>query len=417
MITGKQLYIFSFSIIFLSIFIVGGFFQFFFGFSNTGMTGALLFIMFINYLVFVLSIRKIVINIVILIFCLYLGIILLSGIVNQVSFLKILVYLLFPLLPLGIYLFFYINSRRKYVSVQTIFKIGIYVSLIQLPVLLIQRYFFGFFIQFNKSGQTIAPVDFLYGTFFLKSDHSLGFFLILMISVILLNINHLKNTLRYPFLVVIYLSITVLIAESNISKGFLAIIWILLLFFTYYKKLRKSKLFIPITTIIIISTLFAAYSMRNLDFVQDKIGGRFDNHFGVEKSYRFYKKKTAKREHIVVTAINKLDTKIIGDGPYSYFDITTGKFNHTIHFSQIIWTYFDLGLAGLVVFLMYLYYLIRSLRIKDSLGFLALLGICLVYAFYTNIFSEIAIIYSIFLIVQKPWNESDNYTISRLEEK
>lgn len=417
MITLKAFYKASFYLTFLTIFLFGGFLQFFLGISNTGMTLLLILLMLFNYLLYAVFMNKIVLNKVIIFYLFYVSLIFISGVINETSLFKILLYTLFPSLPLSIYLFFFVNTKTNFISRQSIVKLFLYIALIQLPVLLIQRFGYDFLIGFNRSGQQVASFDFLFGTFFLKSDHSLGFFLILVISAILLNINNLRRTLPNPMFIVIYLSVTIVIAESNISKALLAIVWFLLLFFLFYRKIRNSKYFIPILTTVSIVLAVAAYSARDLPFVIRKMGGSIESHFSPERSYRFYEQKTAKREHIVVAAATMMQPKYLGEGPYSYFDITTGKFAHTIHFSQLIWTYFDLGIFGVISFLMFLAVLVKALKITDSIGILALLGISLIYSFYTTIFSEIAIIFSLFLICQQPPNESTYSPVPRLEEK
>ncbi|MEX1382735.1 hypothetical protein, partial [Lutibacter sp.] len=131
--------------------------------------------------------------------------------------------------------------------------------------------------------------------------------------------------------------------------------------------------------------------------ITSKVGGTFEKHFTIERSYRFFLEGTAKREQVVIAAIHSLDTKFIGGGPYSYFDIKTGKFQNTIHFSQLIWTYFDLGLMGLITVFFYLFYIVKSLETRNKWFFLFIFSVITIYSFYTTPFSEIGIVFSIFM--------------------
>ncbi|WP_347923210.1 hypothetical protein [Pontimicrobium sp. SW4] len=159
------------------------------------------------------------------------------------------------------------------------------------------------------------------------------------------------------------------------------------------------------------------YNLKDQQFIKDRFGGSLDRQFSLRTAERQYELGNAKRSQILILMINKIEIKWIGDGPYSYFDIRTGKFKKTKHFTQIIWTYFDLGLIGLVVLFAYIFSLIKYLDIDKGWPKLLFTGVILVYAFYTTILSDIAIMLSLMIIFNKKIDESSNNSISRLEEK
>ena len=288
-----------------------------------------------------------------------------------------------------------------------------------MPILLIQRNFYDVLIQFNNNKQVIASVDFLFGSFFLKSDHSLGFFLLLIVINLIFNVKQNFKFINYRFLIAIYLSITLLLTESNISKVLLIATWGIFFLISVYNKIPKSfftRKFYIVTSIIFLSII--AYNARNLNYVTSRLGGTIEKNFTAEKSLKFYEEGSAKRLQIIIVAINHLDLKIIGDGPYSYYDITTGKFKKTIHFSQIIWTYFDLGILGLMLILIYLYNSLKMILRDDKHLVFLIYPILLIYSFYTTIFMDLAILISFLSIFSlKSDNEFNNNTVSRLEEK
>jgi chromate transport protein ChrA len=343
----------------------------------------------------------------------------LSAVVNGSSFLNFLIYLNFAILPLSIFYFFYINQKERYVTKKSLEKTLLLISFIQLPILLIQRNFYDILIGFNNNNQGIASVDFLFGTFFLKSDHSLGFLLLLIIINLIFNIKQNFKFINYRFPIAIYLSLTLLLSESNISKALLIATWAIFFLIFIYNKIPKSiftRKFFIVVSIIFLSII--AYNAKNLNYITSRLGGTIEKNFTVEKSLKFYEEGTAKRLQILVVAINKLDLKIIGDGPYSYFDIRTGQFKNTIHFSQIIWTYFDLGILGLLIVLIYLYNLLK-MTIRDNRHLLLFIyPILLIYSFYTTIFMDLAILISFLSIFSlKSNNEFNSNTVSRLEKK
>src|SRR5690606_38180636 len=137
-------------------------------------------------------------------------------------------------------------------------------GIIQLPVLLIQRNFFDILILFNNSGQNISSFDFLFGSFLLKSDHSLGCFTVLLTFFLLFNINVIRKYISHSIWFAVYISITLLLSESNISKALLILTWGVYLFTQIYDiiksdKFTKKVLFISATALIIVGI----YSIRN----------------------------------------------------------------------------------------------------------------------------------------------------------
>lgn len=419
MLSIKTLYQFSFYLVLTFTFLIGGTLQFLFGLSNTGLTIVLSSIMFFNYVMYVFVKQKVLINWVFISFLFYFLIIILSSLTNNSNLSKSIIYLNFAFLPLSTFYFFYINRIEGYLKSKSYLEFVLFIASIQLPVLIIQKNFYSQLITLNNSGQNIASFDFLYGSFFIKSDHSLGCFLLIIIIGLLFNINKINKHIKYRFIISIYLSITLLLAESNISKTLLIATWSIYIFKLLYEKIPNSfsnkKFYIIITSLLL---LIVFYNLRNIEFITSKLGGTIEKNYTIEKSSYFFEEGTAKRLQIIIVAIYKLDLKYLGDGPYSYFDILTGKFKNTIHFSQIIWTYFDLGILGLILIFMYLYNLVRATLNDNKQLFIFIFPITIIYMMYTTPFSEIGILISFFLIFSiKQTNEFNNNTVSRLEEK
>ncbi|PIV92779.1 MAG: hypothetical protein COW44_12935 [Flavobacteriaceae bacterium CG17_big_fil_post_rev_8_21_14_2_50_33_15] len=418
MISFKKIYQLSFYFVVSLIFLIGGMLQFFLGLSNTVLTLLIVAIMYLTYTLYVIIKHRAVVNIIIFWGLVYVVIIIISGISNKSNFFSIIIYFLFPLLPLGAFLFCYINYKENYLSPKRIFKLLYLISLIQLPILIIQSNFYEELIKFNNSNQHIASFDFLFGSFFLKSDHSLGFFILCVITTMLLNIRKDGKLIKLPVISIIYLSVTVFLTESNISKLFLSILLVLSIVIPLYKRYKMS--YILKAVVLLFGTLIVlfVYSLRDQEFVKARLGGDFESQYSLSVSERQYELGTAKRGQILIMAFNNLETKWIGDGPYSYFNILTGEFKRTIHFSQLIWTYFDLGFIGLIVVMGLLISILRYLDIDKGIPFYTVLGVVIVYSFYTTVFSDIAIMFSLMMIFnKKSLNEFDNYPISRLEKK
>jgi len=415
----KLIYQLTFYLVIGFTFIFGGALQFLMGVSNTILTISINLLLILFCFIYIFLKKKVLFNKVVFSFLIYVGLIFFSAIINSTSLLKFLIYLNFAILPFSIFYFFFINQKENYLTKISLNKTLLTIALIQLPVLLVQRNFYNTLIEFNNNNQFIASVDFLFGSFFLKSDHSLGFFLLLIIINLIFKVNRNFDFINNRFLISIYLSFTLMLSESNISKALLISTWAVFILISIYRKIPKSfftRKFFIVISIIFLSTI--AYNAKNLNYITSRLGGTIEKNFTVERSLKFYEEGNAKRLQILIVAINSLDIKIIGDGPYSYFDIRTGEFKNTIHFSQIIWTYFDLGILGLLVILIYLYNLLKTvLRYNQDLVFF-LYPILLIYSFYTTIFMDLAILISFLSIFSlKPNNEFNSNTVSRLEKK
>ena len=406
----RQIYKLSFYIIVLITFVFGGIIQYFLGISNTVITVLLMALIYYNYFLYAILIKKVVFNAVVFWSICYFLIIILSAIVNQSNLILTSVYFIFPALPLGVYLFCFINYKEKIIPINYIYKLFYYISILQLPFLLIQRNFYDSLIQFNNSGQAIDWYDFMFGTFFIKSDHSLAIFV--LFSIILILTKNKNKLFKYPIISIFYLSITVFLAESTISKFFLCLILSASIIIPFYDKYKNYISFKIATLILATSLALIAYNLREQGFVQRRLGGQFERQYSIEVSERRYATKTAKRGQILMVILDKLPIKGIGDGPYSYFNILSGKFTNTKHFTQIIWTYFDLGLMGIIVFFGHLISLISYLNISRGIFFYIFLSAIVVYSFYTTIYSDIAILFSLLMIFNKKKNEFNSSAIS-----
>lgn len=419
MLTLKSFYTFSFYVVLSLSFLVGGFLQYFVGLSNTGLMILFSFIMLFNYSIYSYKKQKMIINWVTISFIMYVLVIISSSLINLSHIINTAIYLNFALLPLGVYYFLRINKKEGYITPKAFHGFILFIACIQYPILLIQKNFYDFLIAFNNSGQHVAPYDFMFGSFLFKSDHSLGCFLLFVIIGLIFNINNVKEVVKYRIIIAAYLSYSILQTESNISKGLLIMAWLIFLASLIYNKIPKSilnKKFYIVLSIVLIAV--TSYNLRNLQFITKRLGGTIEQNYTIEKAKYFYEEGTAKRVQIIMVAANVLDTKYLGDGPYSYFDIRTGKFSNTHHFSQILWSYFDLGLIGLAIVFIYMFTLVKSVLYDRKYLIIFIFPIALVFMMYTNVFTEIGILLGLFLIFSlKTDNELNNNTIPRLEEK
>ncbi len=371
-------------------FLVGGFLQFFLGVPNTVytilITGFIYGIIVLN----VLKTRKIIFNLIVFTCHAYILVILISGIVNKSDIKAIVLYTIFPLIPLGVYVLIHILKRRKIFVRSFIRKFFTIVVLLQLPVVLIQKMGYDFFINFNNSSQRINEYDCMFGTFFLKADHSLGFFLLIYLLSLIAKAKENKHTFSTYFLIV-YTVVTILIIESNLTKALLFVVFLYHIFIWLYKRLKFES---------IILFALLAYIIASIALTVPAISGEYfylKNKYNVEESTIAFEKGYAKRPQVVIAMLQGQPLKWIGEGPYDYYDIFDRKFKNTKHFSQLIWSYNDLGIIGLLVVAFLSIKLISSLHLDRKSRILVFI-ILFSYLFMTNAFSDLAIMITLLIL-------------------
>jgi hypothetical protein len=364
-------------------FVFGGLLQLLLGIPNTLLTYISIGILFFYLIFYFYSKKLVIVNKTVLIFVLFAIVIVLSGIINATKPIKVAIYLLYALLPLSVYLFFRINSKENYLSKLFINKLFFYIACIQLPIMLIQRVAYPILLKINNSGQDIIEADIMFGSFFVKADHSLGFFMLFNVFNLVLN-NKFKEITKYPLLMFAYFGLTILLSESNITKLIFSVFTAYSIYVATPKKIKVLATFF-----IVLFSIVAVSFLKNTKPVEAELVF-IEKEYNPRKSYSNFERGIAKRPQVIIVYLTKIPIKIVGDGPYSYFNILKGKFTKTKHFSQIIWTYADLGIIGFIIFLMTLRTLVKRLNLERRMA-LFFFMILIVYSFMTTMYSDIAI--------------------------
>lgn len=380
-------------------FVFAGFLQFFFGISNTIIS----FIATSTFLLWFLIKTKCKINkgylsylAISLIILVYIFIV---SFINDKGFVRPVLYSQFFLVPISIFLLIYGNGDRtlKYLNLKKVKKLLLYLAILQLPILVIQRIFVDSLIKYNNSGKLLDAVDFYFGSFPLKNDHSLGFFLVVNLLYIW-SYKVLKNKFQLV-LVSIVLIINLLLTNSNTSVLFA-------IGATGYLIIRDKKyrlnLSIKKISIVILLSLILFYILEYFEpiFYYDvkyKLFGKLD----LDDAIYWYKQGQARREQIILVLISE-GINYFGNGAYAYFDIITGQFNKTFrHFSQLIWTYYDLGIIGLVFFLNYVISIHKVLKEKNANYNIYLTFGLLLYSFFTVMTFDLSFMLTYFIYKRK----------------
>jgi len=376
------------------IYLSPGFIQFFFGVPSTayalGLTILICLIVFFDILIR----KRIILNKAIKVFLLLAIIIIVSGLINKTGPLKTLLYLNFAITPIVINYLIEILNKRNLVIRKQLSRLFLIVLIIQLPVIIFQKYFYSFLVKFSNANQGISEVDFMFGTFALKADHALGFFLIIYFLSIIFKIKSgkLKNKINY--LTLIYISFIIVIMESNLTKVILLLIIGYYLALWIFKKINIFGIFLVVLVGIFLFNL--AMTSRVIESQMDHYTRTLNKEYSIKAVERGYEK----RPHIVIYQLNNEPFKWIGNGPYDYYNILKGEFKKTIHFSQIIWFYNDLGLIGLILGVIALFLVIKNLNLRRESTWL-FMGIMILYLFMTNVLGDVSMMFSLLLLNNK----------------
>ncbi len=367
-----------YTFILIYVFILGGMTQFFVGISNTissyliGLT-VIVFQLIINLNSFKINRPSIVIQFAVL----TIVYIIVNGIfINNAGILKSTIYLYFVFLPIAaIYIadYFIINPTRKKILINLLTV----VALIQLPVLVIQKFTYDIFSSIRLSDKVVHEIDFSFGTFFMANDHALGFFLI---CFLLYASKKYRGAKFISILSIVIFSVLL----TNSKYSYLLLLLALTYLFINHFKFGKLLVLISIPILICLAYFF----LNSLDYNQL---------LNLNNAEKFYNSGEASRQQIIFILLEQ-GISLFGQGPYSYFDIESGTFESAQNFSQWIWNYFDLGLIGVIFFTTYTFIIYSQQKTKNHYSLL-ITCFLLFYGFFTNYTTDLnmLITYIIFI--------------------
>ncbi len=392
MINFGKLHIYVLIFVLIIAYFISGILQFFFGIPYVALAFVLILALGFMVLLSLPTWNFRYGDAVVIFGAIYFLLILISAAINQSKIIHLLIYLFFPLLPTFFYVFTKSGIKQKAFFKRKISLWFIYIALIQLPVVLFQRFSYDFLKGFNKSGQNLIQVDFWFGTFPLKADHALGFFMLLNVLNIYWNNDKLKLT-KYPWLIIIWITVTVFLTDTKITQLLLAILFIVHAYMVVPNRVRIIGIITAFVSVVLVILFLQQIPILKHEYEYSK------------KSYTLKHSKStynsgiyARRLNIVLYYMHYRPLTLIGNGPYDYFNFIEGKFKKTHHFSLLIWTYNDLGLLGLITVILFMFFLVKSLSLSNWRTWLIFI-ILMIYSFMTISLFDYAFVVALVLIV------------------
>ncbi len=148
------------------------------------------------------------------------GVVVLSALINQSSVIQVVLFL--RILIFSFLIFYIVQKFVTSRSIVPLIRACVVIAAFQLPVVVLQLFAYDYIP--TSWASRVTRQDFVFGTFNFSTDYAMTFFLTLLVAYLLFN--HEKNRIiKHKWLVVLWLTFTVIIANAQIVKLFLFIVW------------------------------------------------------------------------------------------------------------------------------------------------------------------------------------------------
>lgn len=299
------------------------------------------------------NIKKIRIDKVSIAILIFSMVIIVSGLLNRSTFQEIILFLRHAIYIYLIYFLvtFYITSN----NIEKIIRLAMFIGIIQLPVLLIQRLFYDKLIEYSVI--SIGETDFMVGTFLVKNDVGLCVFLLNLIIFLLFEIN-VNYFIKKRLFLSVYFSFCILLTNSKLSYLILCLIWGVYL-------IKNTSLI----NIIKVSTCFIVLLLLTLHFEY------YENiKYVVSSSWETTTLRTTVAENVFLKGgysraagiqyFLHQPLKIFGDGPTKYTD-RYGEKILGLH-GHLLTFYAEIGIIGLLMSYIVFFVIGKQKSSKDS---------------------------------------------------
>ncbi len=291
------------------------------------------------------------------------------------------------LTPWAILIFVLITIRK--LDSRQIFRYFLFISALQLPVIFLQRISYEHISQIAT--QRVEYIDIGFGTFFLKADHSLGFFLLCMVVYVLFSPSSKMSGIERCSWLVLW-TLTIFSINSKISH----LLFLVVISFFLFSKLigisgvKYLMLFLAVVIITILPLQFQIMDpLHQLDLQYSSL-----------------------KDHDTIPRWGPLiiflyePVSWIGNGPFSYYDPISKQWGLMGGHSQWYSLYYDYGLLGFLVLGSLVVFTAISAhhRSKGEPVFIYC-ALVIAYGLVTQFLNDLAILLAYFLFLFINWGQ------------
>jgi len=262
-------------------------------------------------------------------------IVLISGLINHSSVIQISLFLRSFLFSYLIY--FLVNIYVTTKTYSRIISVSIFIGIIQLPIMLLQRFLYDSYPVAIRANLIYTDVGF--GTFNYKGDPVMTLFLIMLIIYLLFDPKSPKN-MRSNLALSLWFTLTIFLSGAEMSKLIVVIIWGLFLLMNY----RFKQLILVLVGFVLIMGVMAetGYLERSWNNFSYSLSKGLGSSSAMEM--RAFKSGEYGRNAAITYYLNQ-PLKLFGDGPSKYYNAITKK--HSLGNTGHVFTYYsEIGLMG-----------------------------------------------------------------------
>ena len=333
----------------------------------------------------------------------------LSAIYNNSPITQLLLFLRILMFSYLIYFLVRIFVNNK--NIENLIKIAVLIGLLQLPVVIFQINTYGLLPARITQGLNLVAIDYDFGTFNFKGDSSMAFFILILLTYLLFEQKR-THFIRYRGFVILWFTLTILIANSEITKILLVIVW-----GTFF----LSRLNQPITLYLFLGLLvimtglgIAGILFELIESVARPLQNPIDVFIlgeGVDARINIYLNGGYSRAGAIYYYTTIEQPLWFGDGPSIYSDVfSKEKFRGNV--GHIFTFYSEVGiLASFMSY--YIFFLImfpfRGWKIRLSLSRVLLFISVVIMSFTTQIMNDIGIMLSYCIIAKMHLLDTNEY--------
>lgn len=315
--------------------------------------------------------------------------ILLSALLNKSSFINMLLFIRVPVFSYLIYHLVTITLTPTFIT--KVIKAAVLIAMIQLPIIVLQWQLYDY-LPLRLRGPA-GLVDFGSGTFTYKTDYAMIFFLTLIIIFLLFEEKR-NHFIKNRFVKALWLSGTVMIANSQIMKIALLIVW----FVYVIKGLNIKKILIISLVVIIMGGVFGFMASKGL--ITEEITTFVDNLLNpgsVDTYLAGGYSRTAALKYLVTDGFSWL-----GAGPSAFSDPLTrtlyrGNTGHSFTFFSEIGI---LGWSASILIMLLIAFPINNGKIRASWSRVLVFASIFILSFTANVMNDVGV-FLIFCILSK----------------
>lgn len=277
-----------------------------------------------------------------------------------------------------------------------VFRWCIAIAVVQLPIILAQRYFYDHLPSGLKT--RIIFTDIGFGTFNYKGDAAMAFFLVMLVILLLFDTKR-NFAIRLKWPIVLWLTLTVLVANAELVKLIIALVWAVYIITHFHV---RTIIYVTLAAFVLLGTLQA---WGFLDQIYENLTHSFATNISVGSvaQSRFLAGRYGRGAAIAYYWSRGLS--LLGDGPSAYYNPVDrsrvlGNTGHIFTF------YGEVGLVGwllsVYVFLLIAFPRYRGRRRFTWVSLLSFLAVQLL-TFTTQAMNDVSVMLAYCIVTRLYW--------------